>query len=173
MALPRAKKVELVADLARRVKEASATVIFSFRTLPVAESSSLRRELKKSGGRLQVVKKRLFRRVAELAGLPAAAFGDLEGSVAVAWSADAIAPAKVTHTFVRERSDAAFVGGILHGTFLTREEVERLALLPSQPELQGQLVRVLAGPLRGFAGVLAATLRGFPGVLRAIAEKQG
>ena len=172
MALSRTEKEHLVQDVARRLKEAPATVIVSFRTLSVADSTSLRRELRKTGGRLQVVKKRLLRRVADLAGFPQDAFADLQGSVAVASSTDALAPAKVTYTFVRGHDGTSLVAGILHGTFLTREKVERLALLPSQAELHGQLVSVLAGPLRGFAGVLAGTLRGLPGVLHAIAGTQ-
>lgn len=173
MALSRKEKEQQVEELSRVLGESGAAAVFSFRTLTVADSSKLRAALRKDGGRLQVIKKRLFRRVAGNAGMPADATGSMEGSVAVAWAGDEIAPAKIIYGFVKEHEHMKVEGGLLHGTFLTGTEVERLALLPGQQELRGQLVSVLAGPLRGFAGVLSGTLRGLPGVLHAFAEKQG
>jgi len=173
MALSRKEKEQLVEDLSQLLHEQPALVVFSFQTLTVANSSALRRELRKSGGTLRVVKKRLFRRIAERVGLPAEKLGAVEGSVAIAWSADTIAPAKVTHAFVKEHKDARFEGGMLNGAVLAREDIERLALLPGESELRGQLVSVLAIPMRRVAGVLSSTLRGLPGILQALADKRG
>lgn len=173
MALSRAEKERRVQDLTHALKESTAATVFSFRTLTVADSTMLRANLRKMGGRLRVIKKRLFRRVAADVGMPADSLKSMEGSVAIAWAPDEIAPAKVVHAFVREREHVKIEGGLLHGTVLTGEDVQRLATLPTVPELRGQLVSVLAGPVRGLAGVFASVVRGFPAVLQAVADKRG
>jgi large subunit ribosomal protein L10 len=172
MALSRKDKEQLVQAMTASVKGATSVVVFSFRALPVKHSAALRRNLRGADGTVEVIKKRLFKRVATEVGMPANV-GGMEGSVAVVWSGDLIAPAKLTQELSKTLQGVRIEGGLLEGAFLSREDVERLAALPSAHELRGQLVSVLVGPIRGFAGVLAATIRGLPGVLQAIATKQG
>ncbi len=171
MALSRTDKERLVSELATRLQEHPASVVFAFRSLTVAASAAMRRELRGMDGALTVVKKRLFRRVAERLGLPAEPF-ECEGSLAVAWSTDLVTPAKVAQRFTKDHEGARLAGGMLNGVFLSAADVERLALLPGMGELRGQLVGVLGGPVRGLVGVLSSTLRGLPAVLQAIAEKR-
>lgn len=170
MVLTRTEKEQLVSNLAEQIRSAASAAVFSYRTLTVSDSAKLRRELRAGEGKMQVVKKRLFRRVAVALGLPPDVAA-VEGSVAVAWSGNEIIPAKVAHGFVSGREGAQLSGGLLHGLALTRAEVEALALLPGERELRGQFVSVVAGPIRGLAGVLSGTLRGLPGILHALADK--
>lgn len=183
--LKRADKERVVSELADILREALAVVVASFRALPVRESAALRRALRPSGGRVRVVPKRLFRRVAEILGWPAA-LAETSHSIAVAWTegpakprpfgragsggADLLAPAKHMREFVKGGTDAAFLGGVLEGAILNAAEVERLALLPSPDILRGQFVSALAGPLRGMLGVFTSVLRGVPAVLQAKAS---
>lgn len=173
MPLTRAEKERRVTELTRALKESQAAAVFAFRTLTVADSSKLRATLRTSGSRLQVIKKRLFQRVAADVGLPTDAIVSTEDSIAVAWGNDEIAPAKALREFVKEHDGMKLTGGLLHGASLSGADVERLAALPTLLELRGQLVSVLIGPVRGFAGVLSSTLRGLPGALNAIKEKRG
>lgn len=69
--------------------------------------------------------------------------------------------------FVKGGADAEFLGGVLEGVMLNAAEVERLALLPPLEVLRGQLVGVLAAPVRGLLGVFQGVLRGLPAVLHA------
>lgn len=171
MVLSRTEKEQRVEEITGTLREHPAVAVFAFQKMTVKESAALRRELRKSNGRMAVVKKRLFRRVAEKLGLPADAFG-IAGSIAVTWSADLLAPAKIVHGYVKEHADAKLAGGMLNGAFLTHGQIEQLALLPSPAELRGLLVGSLAAPLRGMAGVLLSTLRGLPSVLQAIADQR-
>ncbi len=173
MSLSRSEKEKLAKDLTEKLSKTKSAVAFSFKALTVSDSSSLRRELRKTGGRIQVVKKRVFQRVAENMGIKED-LTEKADSVAVAWSdSDMIAPAKITFGFVKDHDGAKLLAGLLEGAALNGQEVESLALLPGKDELRAKLVATLAGPIRGFAGVLSGTLRGLPGVLSAIAEKQG
>ena len=167
--LKRSDKEQMVAELANVLREARAVVVASFRTLPVTESFALRRALRTSGSRLQIVPKRLLRRVAENLGWPAV-LAETPDSIAVAWSADFVPPAKNVHAFMRGSNGAAFLGGVLEGSVLSAGEVEKIATLPPLATVRAQLATVLAGPVRGFLGVATSILRGLPAVLYARAQ---
>ena len=173
MALSRSEKEKLATEIADKLKVAKGAAVFSFKKLTVADSAKLRRGLRQTGGRVQVIKKRVFRSAAQSIGITAD-FSTVEGSVAVTWSdQDMISPAKASFDFVKTHEGASLVAGILEGEAITREQVESLALLPGKDELRAKLVGTLIAPVRGFAGVLSGTLRGLPAALQAIAEKQG
>lgn len=168
--LKRADKEQLVTELANALRGAVSAVVVSFRALTMADSASLRRALRQQGGQLQVVRKRLFRRVLEQLQWPMwlAETGD---SVAIAWGGDDLtAPAKSLHAYAKGAEGARILGGVLEGSPLDAATIERLALLPSLDTLRAQLVGVLAGPARGLLGVFSGVLRGLPAVLQAKAN---
>jgi large subunit ribosomal protein L10 len=66
----------------------------------------------------------------------------------------------------------SFVGGMLDGKFISGDEVESLANLPSKKELYAQMVGSLNAPISGFVNVLAGNIRGLVNVLKAINEKE-
>jgi large subunit ribosomal protein L10 len=171
MALTKSEKEVLAKEVAVKIKDAKGAAVFSFKKLTVSDSAKLRRELRKTGGRVQVIKKRVFRAAAQSVGITAD-FAKVQGSVAVTWSdSDMVSPAKASFDFVKTHEGASLVAGLLEGAAITREQVESLALLPGKDQLRAMLVGTLIAPVRGFAGVLAGTLRGLPVALQAIAEK--
>ncbi len=184
--LRRAEKEQLVKDLAEKLSAAPAAVVLSFRALTMTNSARLRRALRPTGGRLQVVPKRLFRRVAEQLGWPPS-LGEGAGSVAVAWTegpakpspsgragrsggADILAPAKSVHAYAKAAEGASILGGVFEGSLLDGASVERLAVLPPAETLRGTVVSVLAAPIRGLVGVLSGVLRGLPVLFEAAAR---
>jgi ribosomal protein L10 len=56
------------------------------------------------------------------------------------------------------------------GEFISQEDANAIALLPTKDQLRGQLVGVLAAPLTGFVGVLSGNLRSVFNVLNARAD---
>lgn len=119
---------------------------------------------------MQVIPKRLFRRIAEE--LKWSMSFDAADSVLVAWSTNLLAPAKTLYGYVKAHAtEATFLGGVLEGSVLDGAAVARLATLPPMETLRGQFVSVLAGPLRGFLGIGHSVLRGLPAVLQAQAQK--
>ncbi|TSC64597.1 MAG: large subunit ribosomal protein L10 [Parcubacteria group bacterium Gr01-1014_106] len=165
MVLKRADKEQLVTELMQTLREVPSAVVASFRALPMQESMALRRAMRASGGRMQVIPKRLFRRIAEE--LQWAVSFDAADSILVAWSTDLLAPAKTLHAYVNAHEEATFLGGVLEGKSLNATAVAQLATLPPMETLRGQFVSVLSGPLRGFLGIGHSVLRGLPAVLHA------
>ncbi len=171
MALTREQKEQTIADMQGAVSEAVSTVFVSFDGLSLEDMGELRNQLFEAGMSMRVVPKRLLRLAMQNAKLdfdPTAH----EGQVAVVWGADPVAPAKVIHTFAKSNENIQLLSGVLEGSTIEFAQVEALAKLPSRQELLGQLVGVLSGPMRGFAGVLSGVPRATVYVLKAIAEKK-
>ena len=166
MALTREQKEQTIEQMHQAVTDATSTVFVSFDGLALEDMNKLRDQLFEAG-----VPKRLLRLAMQNAKLdfdPTAH----EGQVAVVWGNDTIAPAKVIHTFTKDNENIQLLSGVLEGNTIALEQVKALAKLPSRQELLGQLVGVLSGPMRGFAGVLSGVPRQMVYVLKAIEENK-
>ncbi len=81
---------------------------------------------------------------------------ELEGEIAVAYSADAIAPAQNVKEFAEKYKDnIAIVGGIFQGVYKSREEMTEIASIPALPVLRGMFAQLLNSPRQRFAVVLS------------------
>jgi len=80
----------------------------------------------------------------------------------------AVAQGKLT--MLRKNDKLKIVSGILDHRMIDAGTVKALAALPDKQTLRGQLVGVIAAPLRGFVTVLSGNLRGLVNVLNAIKD---
>ena len=135
--------------------EADSIVFMHFNKLPVKESTLMRAALRNAGVNFFVAKKTLMKR----------AFGEafegtmpeLEGEIAVAYSADAMAPAQNMKEFAAKYKDSlAIVGGVFQGVFKTKEEMTAIASIPSLQVLRGMFAQLINSPRQRFAVVLNA-----------------
>jgi large subunit ribosomal protein L10 len=171
MAVTRSKKEEVVDDLATTLQGAKSVVFANYRGLTVKEMEDLRKAMREQGATMKVAKLTLMRRVFADLKLPAEL--DFSAPTAVAYSSeDEIAPAKIFAKFATDTKKLEILAGILGNEMVDANGIKDLAKLPGKQELRGQVVSVLAGPMRGFVGVLAATERSFLYALTAIAEKK-
>jgi len=77
----------------------------------------------------------------------------LEGQTAFVWSdADAVSISKLLVDFTKKNENVSVRGGILDKVFLPKEDIKRLADLPSREVLLAQLLRTMLSPLTQFGG---------------------
>lgn len=166
------EKQATVAELRERFQGAQAAIVTEYRGLTVAKVNELRRALEKEGAVYRVVKNTLARRAVE--GTAFAVLRDaFTGPVAVTWAyRDPVAAAKVLIQFAKDSPVLTVKAGALGGRHLAASAVEALSKLPSREALLGQLLSVMAGPMRNLVGVLSGVPRKFVQVLHAIEEKK-
>ena len=151
----RGEKEEVVADLNRTFNDAAAVVVTHYRGLNVMEMSDLRGKMREAGANFRVTKNRLARLA--LDGTPYAPLAEMfEGPVAIAYSDDVVAPAKICVNFAKQNDKLVVVGGAMGETLLDASAVNDLASLPSLDELRGKIVGLLNAPATKVAGVLQA-----------------
>ena len=155
MAITKAKKQDILAKLEGIKNDSESIVFVNFKGLPMTNTTEMRSKLREEGVGYFVAKKTLIGRV----------FGDsykgempqLDGEIALAYSADPMAPAQNVKTFATKWTDnVAIAGGIFQGAFKNREEMTEIASIPSLQVLRGMFVNVINSPIQGMAIVLNA-----------------
>lgn len=156
MAITKDKKRAISAKLDEALAAAKAAAFVGFNKLTVADSSAMRRGLKKEGVRYFVAKKTLLRRALAERGY-AGEIPDLPGEVALVWSAeeDITLPARSVYGFAEKLKGAVtLLGGVFEGGYADREKITAIATIPPVPVLRGMFVNVINSPIQGLVVAL-------------------
>ncbi len=173
MALSKAKKEEIVAEVSSLLGASRLTVLADYQGTSVKQMQELRKQAKENGTTVKVIKNRLVVKALKADDK----YKDVDTSklssqlVYAFNSEDEVAPAQVLAKFSKANNTLNFIGALNEaGQFIEADEVKQLASLPSKDQLRGQLVSVLSGPQRGFVSVLSGNVRGVLNVLNARSE---
>ncbi|MFZ4649045.1 MAG: 50S ribosomal protein L10 [Patescibacteria group bacterium] len=174
--MPKTKiqKQEILRSLEAKIGKSKSIVFAGFNALGVKDNEELRAKLRTENGEYFVAKKTLMNLAFKNQGIEGLNARGFDGKVAAIFSyEDEVSPAKAVFTFAKGKEDKIFfLGGLLEGKILSKEEVIALAQLPSKTELYAKLVGSLNAPISGFVNALAGNLRNFVYVLKAIEEKK-
>lgn len=155
MAITKEKKKEILEKL-NDVTAKDSVVFVNFHGLPVTETSEIRSTLRKSDIAYFVTKKTLIKKAfadSDIAG----DFPELNGEVALAYADDLTAPAREVYKFQKQYAEnIQILGGVFEGRFMSKKEMEEIALIPSQDVLRGMFVNVINAPIQGFVLALQA-----------------
>ncbi len=148
MAITKAKKQDILARLEGIKKDSDSIVFVSFKGLSVKDTTTMRNKLREAQVGYFVAKKTLMERTFKEAyegEMPV-----LNGEIAVAYSADAIAPAqKVKEFSVGLKDSIAIEGGVFQGVFKNKAEMTEIASIPSLHVLRGMFVNIINSPIQG------------------------
>ena len=152
MAISKAKKQDILAKLEGIKKESDSIVFVSFKGVTVKDTTAMRRAMREAGVGYFVAKKTLMKRV--FTGYEGE-MPELEGEIAVAYSADAIAPAQIVKEYAKKYKEAvAIVGGVFQGVFKNKAEMTEIASIPPLQVLRGMFAQLINSPRQRFAVVL-------------------
>jgi len=153
VAITKSKKVEILSRLSD-VKESSEAIVFiHFKGLNLADTTAMRKALREAGVGFFVAKKTLMERV--FTGYEGT-MPKLDGEIAVAYSADPMAPAQNMKDFAAKFKDkVAIVGGVFQGAFKDQAEMTAIASIPGIDVLRGMFAQLINSPRQRFAVVLS------------------
>jgi large subunit ribosomal protein L10 len=155
MAVSKARKWEILANLEAHLKDAQSIAFMSNKALTVLETSKMKKEIRAANGTYIVAKKTLMviamKRVLgaemDIATLP--------GAVAILiCKGDKIAPLAIVNKYAQElkkEEKIKFVAGYIDGRILGAAETTKLAGLPSREVLLAKLLGSMMSPLSGLA----------------------
>ncbi len=159
--MPSKKVLEMkkaqVADLAEKMKKAKIIALVDYRGITVEDDTKLRKELRESGADYLVTKNSIIKFAAEAAGIEG--FDEmLEGPSAIVLGyEDYVDAPKAVYTFGKDKDFYTIKGGAMDGNKISKEEVTKLAALPSRETLLSMLASALIGNIRNLAVVLDQT----------------
>ena len=148
------QKEEEVSKLAEKLKEAKVILLTDYRGINVEDITKIRADLRKTDSEYLVAKNSTLKfavKGTEVEGVSEY----LEGPTAVVFSYDDyVAPAKVLYDYAKDSEFYKIKAGIMDGKVISKEEVIKLAKLPSKEMLLTQLATVLLANIRNLAVVL-------------------
>lgn len=155
VAITKQKKGEILNHLAEVKDNSDALVFVHFKGLTLSDTTAMRKALREAGVGYFVAKKTLMKK----------AFADtytgempvLDGEIAVAYSADPMAPAQNLKEFATKYKDkVAIVGGVFQGVYKNQAEMIEIASIPSLQVLRGMFVNIINSPIQGLVVALNA-----------------
>ena len=156
MAVTKEKKQEITKKVNDILANSESVVFVNFHKLPIGDEQAMRNKLKDEGVGYYVARKTLVRRA--LADTTVAGdLPELEGELAIAYSADAVAPAREVQEFAKaHKEQVAIMGGIFEGAYKSGDEMRVIAAIPGMQTLRGMFVNVINSPIQGLAVALNA-----------------
>lgn len=154
-------KVQLVAEIKEKMQNANSILFVDYSGLKVSEDTLLRKTFRESGVEYKVYKNRLMLRALEEAGITGFDPKAFEGTTAVAFGSDEVAPARIFCSKQKEFNKMEVKFGIVNGEIMGKEQIVALSKIPSKEVLIAHLLGTLQAPVSALARAL-----------NAIAEKQ-
>ena len=165
------QKKAVVAEVSAHVAKAQAIVVAEYRGLEVGNMTELRREARKSGVYLRVLKNTLARRA--VSGTPFEKLTDqLTGPLIYGISPDPVATANLLDQFAKGNEKFVIRAGAMPNAVISAKEVKALASLPSRDELIARLLGAMQAPIAQFARTLNEVPSRFARTLAAVRDKQ-
>ena len=150
MAVSKQQKIEILADLVAKFKDAKSIGFASSNTLTVAEFGELRNELRSVNASYTLAKKTLIRKALKDAINIDVELSMLEGQIGVVCSNDdAIAGLSKVNDLVKKTKGEkiTWAASIMDGELKDLEETKVIASMPSRDTLLGRLVGSMQSPI--------------------------
>lgn len=156
----REEKQLLLDHLKELIENSESFVVAKTNKMNSLATVSLRNTLAKSKAEMEVVKKRVFVKAAQSAGIGNIEVKELVGSIAVFFAReDSIGIAKEIFKFSGENQDALEVlCGHFDGKLYNGADVKSLSELPSKDEMRAQFLGLLEAPMAQTLATMEALL---------------
>ncbi len=169
--MPRAEKVERVAELKRRIEGSEALLLTEYRGLTVSEISELRRSLAEGGAQFAVVKNTLMRRAAADAGVEDLV-SLLEGPSAITFvDGDPVAAAKSVVKAQKQYPSLVLKAAYMDGKLLSADQARSLADLESREVMLSKVAGLMKGEMSRAAAMFQSAQSKLLGLLEAYKDK--
>lgn len=155
----RPEKQFLLDEIKDKIARSQALVLTSYSRLQPNAVAGFRSDLNKLGGSLEVVRKRVLIKAAQVAGVTIDA-AILKGHIAVVFAdVDPVQTTKLIYQFSRENGDVLNVlGGRFEGSVCSAQDLDLISKLPSKDEMRSQLLGTLEAPMSQTLAVIDALL---------------
>ena len=151
------QKQIIIDEIKDKFERAESAVVIDYMGITVAEADEMRKKLREAEVDYTVYKNTLVKRAIE--GTKYEALGEiLEGPSGFAFSYDdATAPARVLNDARKAYKKMEFKGGIIEGEYYDKENIEKIAAIPSRDTLISKFMGSIQSPIANFARVVAQT----------------
>ncbi len=153
------EKQYLLDEIKEQITQSNAFVITQYGKLTAVMANEFRRELQSAGGHFEVVRKRVFMKALEQAGLSFDLDG-LTGHVGIVFAGSD--PIEATKAIIRysDKNDKILqlLGGHFDGQMVGSEDMQKIATLPGRDQMRSELLGLFEAPMAQTLSVMEALL---------------
>jgi len=165
------EKKAVIAEISAEIAKAQAIVLAEYRGLEVGNMTSLRREARRAGVYLRVLKNTLARRAVD--GTPFSGLSQhMVGPLVYGISPDPVATAKLLNDFSKSNEKLVIKAGGMPNSVISPQEVKALASMPSREELISKLMGTMQAPVAKFVSTLNEVPSKFVRTLAAVRDQK-
>ena len=170
--MPNARNLEMMENIKADLDGVSAMWVVDACGLTVKQVEGLRRSIREAGAVMKVYKNTVMKKA--LAELDLVNMDEiLEGPSAFVFCGDDVAAAaKAITEFAKENKKLEVKGGMMDNTFVTADEVQAIASLPSKEVLIAQIAGAISGVARGLAVCINGVPSGLARTIQQIADQK-
>ncbi len=171
MAISKERKQEVQAEYSNWIKKSQAVILVEYTGVKMKDLDNIRAKVRESGGEFHIVKNTLVRRVFAEQGMELPK-DYLVKSTAISFAfSDPASTAKALTDATKGNEYVKVKGGFIAGKALSSAQVKALSDLPPLPVVRAQLLGVLQAPAGKLVRTIAEPARGLAGVIKAFSEK--
>ena len=149
------KKKIYIEEMKSFFSKTTSVLVTHYQGLTVKQIDLLKSEMRKHGILFKITKNRITKLALE-----GTKFKKLEnlftGPTAVAFSEDAITSAKILTKFAKMNTNLKIIGGIMEEEPLSKEDVAKIATLPTLDEARSNIIAILTSSAQKIMSILLA-----------------
>lgn len=155
----RQEKQYLLDEMKDQMDRYGTFMIMKYQGLTANAANDFRRDIRKSGGNVEVLRKRILIKAAQASGVNLD-IAELPGHIGIVFTGnDPVETTKLVFKYSQETDKAIqVIGGRFEGKMYSGEDVERLSKLPSLDVMRAEFLAVLEAPLSETLAVMEALL---------------
>ncbi len=164
--MPNEHKINIVKDTSEKLKNSSGVYFTKYTGIDVQTITKLRKSFRDNDVDFSVTKNTLTKIAAKDAGLDGLFDEILNGQVAIAYSNDPTAPAKVIKDFKKENEDLLEILGLFFdGKLYSSDKYKEFANMPSKEESLAKMVMMINQPMTSLVSTLNGSMVSLLGAL--------
>jgi large subunit ribosomal protein L10 len=164
---------KMVTTIKEGVSSEGVSILVNYKSISSGDISSLRKVLQQKKARMYSSRNSLVKVALKDTDYMSLADG-LDGQTAFIWtSADVVEISKVLSQFSAKNENFVIRGGILDKAVLKKDDVKRLAELPSREVLLAKILGALQSPATRLARALKSKQTDLTVILKQLSEKKG
>lgn len=173
MAKTKEQKKDIVAFYKDKIENAKGMYFVDAKGISATDASNIKKGLYDNDSYYHIVKNRLFQiALTELGFEVADEIKEGQQAVVFASEEGVADAAKVLKEYIKENEEIQVRLGMLDGKYITANQINELADLPSKEVMIATVLGTMNAPVTGFVNVLAGNVRSIVNVVNAIKEQK-
>ena len=171
MAISKQRKSELLTEYVDWMKRSQAVILVEYSGAKMKDLDAIRAKVRDTGGEFHIVKNTLARRAFKENGMEFPQDYLVKSTAVLFAFTDPASTAKALSDATKGSEFVKVKGGFMSGQSLNTAQVKVLSELPPLPVMRATLLGVLQAPAGKLVRTIAEPARGLAGVIKAYADK--